>query len=255
MKFGFIILRHIRTIEQNALWIESYKCIRKLYPETMIMIIDDNSNYSLVNNDNVILKNTFIVQSEYPGRGELLPYYYLYKYPIFDCATFIHDSCFMQNKIDYTSIPEKIKFLWYFDHRFTYNEELTRTLLSKLGHSEKLIDFHDNHKNKWISCFGTMTFMHREYICHLQDKYNFFNLLGCVKCREDRCCLERVLGVLCCYTSPYIYYKPPLLGDIHEQLKSYRLWAYHNCFKEYLEDKKDNKLTEYIIVKMLGGDR
>ena len=45
MSFGFIILRHIRNESQNDLWIESYTCIRKHYPETLIMVIDDNSNY------------------------------------------------------------------------------------------------------------------------------------------------------------------------------------------------------------------
>ena len=69
---GFIILRHVNNAVTNEYWIYSYNCIRKLYPENEIMIIDDNSKYQFVTPIN--LYKTSIIQSEYPKRGELLPY-------------------------------------------------------------------------------------------------------------------------------------------------------------------------------------
>ena len=60
MSFGFIILRHIRNESQNDLWIESYTCIRKHYPETLIMVIDDNSNYEYIDNKGIYLKILFL---------------------------------------------------------------------------------------------------------------------------------------------------------------------------------------------------
>lgn len=255
MSFGFIILRHIRNESQNDLWIESYTCIRKHYPETLIMVIDDNSNYEYIDNKGIVFKNTFFVQSEYPARGELLPYYYLYKYPIFDKAVFIHDSSFVQSHLNYSSIPDKVKFLWHFPHKYLHDETITRAMLSELNEGTELIDFHDNHQDKWLSCFGTMTFIHRDHIVHLQDKYNIFKLINIINCREHRCSLERVFGLLCCHDNNRLVNNPSLFGDIHYQFSIYRIWAYHSCFNDYLEDKENNKFEQFSIVKILGGDR
>ena len=81
---GFIVLRHVNNNKTNKYWIHSYNCIRKFYPENIILIIDDNSNYNYVTTKN--LYNTIIIRSEYPGRGEVLPYYYYIKYRLFDIA-------------------------------------------------------------------------------------------------------------------------------------------------------------------------
>lgn len=55
-------------------WLHCIDCIRRFYPEKKILIIDDNSNYDFVSK--IELYNTTVIQSEYPKRGELLPYYY-----------------------------------------------------------------------------------------------------------------------------------------------------------------------------------
>jgi len=64
------------------------------------MIIDDNSNRAFVNNRNVNMRNCDVVHSEFPGRGEILPYYYFYKKQPFSKAVVLHDSVFIQKKID-----------------------------------------------------------------------------------------------------------------------------------------------------------
>jgi len=74
MSIGFIILRHVISETTNRYWMLCYDCIRRYYPLHRIMIIDDNSNYEFVTNKTVT--NTVLIQSEYKGRGELLPYYY-----------------------------------------------------------------------------------------------------------------------------------------------------------------------------------
>ena len=48
-QIGFIILRHVNIELTNYYWNYSYDCIRKYYPNNLIMIIDDNSNYEYVN--------------------------------------------------------------------------------------------------------------------------------------------------------------------------------------------------------------
>ena len=71
---GFIVLRHVNNELTNKYWIYSYHCIRKFYPENFIIIIDDNSDYKYITDEK--LYKTKIINSEFPKRGELLPYYY-----------------------------------------------------------------------------------------------------------------------------------------------------------------------------------
>jgi serine/threonine protein kinase len=88
---GFIILRHVNDEITNNYWKLSYDCIRKYYPEHQVLIIDDNSNKEYLT-EHPLYKTT-IINSEYPGRGELLPYYYYLKEKYFENAiTFVPKS-------------------------------------------------------------------------------------------------------------------------------------------------------------------
>ena len=80
--FGFIITRHVNSETTNRYWNHSVKILRTLYPERKIIIIDDNSNQTFVKAD-FNYNNVQIIQSEFPGRGELLPYYYFIKHKFF----------------------------------------------------------------------------------------------------------------------------------------------------------------------------
>ena len=97
MTFGFIITRHVNSDKTNKYWNQNVKLLRHYYPEQQIIVIDDNSVQDLVCAD-FEYKNITIIQSEYPGRGELLPYIYYLKYNWFDNAVIIHDSVFFIKK-------------------------------------------------------------------------------------------------------------------------------------------------------------
>ena len=86
-EFGFIILRHVSKPGHNRLWINCYQQIRKFY-KAAIVIIDDNSKQSIVKK--IPLINCTIIQSEFPGRGEILPYYYMFKKKLFGKALILH---------------------------------------------------------------------------------------------------------------------------------------------------------------------
>ena len=86
---GFIILRHVNSEATNKYWIHCHECIRKFYPENPILIIDDNSNYSFISEET--FSNTRVIQSEFPKRGELLPYYYYLHNPFADSAVILHE--------------------------------------------------------------------------------------------------------------------------------------------------------------------
>ena len=95
--FGFIMTRHVNSELTNNYWNHSVKLLRTFYPDKKIVIIDDNSNQDLVKAE-FDYPNVEIIQSEFPGRGELLPYYYYIKNKFFDNAVIIHDSIFFHIK-------------------------------------------------------------------------------------------------------------------------------------------------------------
>jgi hypothetical protein len=112
--YGFIITRHVNSEKTNKYWNNCVRCIRRLYPFRKIVIIDDNSNQAFVNAD-YDYKNVVIIQSEFPGRGELLPYYYFLKYAFFKNAVIINDSVFFHKRIHFEKFDKiKVLPLWHF---------------------------------------------------------------------------------------------------------------------------------------------
>ena len=254
-KYCFIITRHVNSEKTNKYWIESYNCIRTNYGNNIkIIIIDDNSNYFYIDKDfqNKII-NTEIVQSEYIGRGELLPYYYFYKNKYADYAIIIHDSVFIQKYIDFfedTNI--NVKFMWHFDpynrcvngkiicalyHDDPQNE---KNLLMKLNDNEQLLSFYDEFK--WRGCFGVMSVISHDFITNIKDKHNFFILLNFIKTRTQRCYLERVFSVLCHFYNRELTNDPSFFKNIFNYIK------WETTYDEYKSSniKKD-------IIKVWSG--
>jgi hypothetical protein len=207
-KFGFIILRHVNSELTNEYWNHCYDCIRKLYPDIFIMIIDDNSNYEYITERN--LYKTIIIQSQYPGRGELLPYYYYLLNKLFDTAVIIHDSVFINSYIDMN--VKKYKLLWEFEH--LYDQIGDETNMIKLFNDTVLLQFYEN-KDLWKGCFGAMTIIRHDYLSYVNSEYDISKLLECVLNRYNRCSFERVIAVLLQINAE----KETLLGNIHNYCK------------------------------------
>lgn len=225
MNTGFIILRHVNSDITNKYWIESYNCIRKLYPENAIVIIDDNSNYDYITN--ITVHNTTIINSEYKGCGELLPYYYYSLNKWFDQAVIIHDSVFIKKMIDFS--VDKYKILWSFEHWYD-NMQMEIYLISLLDNNAELINFYNN-KELWKGCFGGMSIISHDYLKFVNDKYNFSKLLEYVRTREYRCYFERVISTI--LQCNHNHYNKFLLGDIH----NYCNWGY--TFDQYITEPLD----------------
>ena len=81
-----------------------------------------------------------IINSEFPGRGELLPYIYFLKYKWFDNAVIIHDSVFFHKTIDFTNINRKAMSLWMFINNNIEIDNVLR-ISNHLNH-KKLIIYH-----------------------------------------------------------------------------------------------------------------
>ena len=203
MLVGFIMLRHVNNEETNQYWIHCYNCIRKYYPENKILIIDDNSNYKFVTNEK--LYETHIIKSEYPKRGELLPYYYYLHNKLFDSAIIIHDSVFINKYIDLS--VKKYKILWTFEHKWDQTQDETRII--NVFNDSELKQFYEK-KNLWKGCFGGMSIITHDYLTFINDKYDISKLLDCILNRYNRMSFERVIACLLQKNGD----KETLFGDI-----------------------------------------
>jgi len=189
IELGIIILRHVNNANTNNYWIECYKCIRKYYPENKILIIDDNSNYKFITDE--VLYKTRIINSEYPGRGELLPYFYYLHNKEFERALIIHDSVFINKKVDLRF--NNYKMLWSFEHN--WDQIIDETIMIDKINNLELKQFYEN-KSLWKGCFGGMSLITHDYLVIINNKYDISKLLDCVKIRYNRCSFERVIACL-----------------------------------------------------------
>jgi len=229
-QIGFIMLRHVNNELTNIYWNYCYECIRKYYPEYPILIIDDNSNYAYITERD--LYKTTIINSEYNGRGELLPYYYYLNNKLFDTAVIIHDSVFINKYIDMN--VEKYKFIWEFDH--THDQIKDETIMINLFNDNELLNFYKN-KHLWVGCFGGMSIIKHDYLKYINNKHDISKLLGHVLTRYNRCSFERVIACLLQFNDK----NNTLLGDIHD----YCCWGIRFCDK--------NSYNHLPIIKVWTG--
>jgi hypothetical protein len=203
---GFIILRHVNNDSTNRYWIHCYECIRKYYPENFILIIYDNSEYKYITNEKMY--KTYIINSEYPKRGELLPYYYYLQNKLFDNAVILHDSVFINSYIDFTI--DKYKMIWEFN-KHCWDQIEDETKMINLFNDKELLEFYEN-KSLWSGCFGGMVIISFEFLQFINSKYDITKLLDYVLTRHNRCSFERVIACLL----QKEHNKSILIGDIND---------------------------------------
>jgi hypothetical protein len=251
--FGFIITRHVNSEKTNRYWNHSVKLIRTHYPFRQIVIIDDNSNQDLVKADHEY-KNLTVIQSEYPGRGELLPYIYYLKYKWFPNAVILHDSLFIHKRISFETMGIPVIPLWHHEYdkenldnllRIGYALKNNYNIIKKLKGSN--INILGMNIDKSILCFGGQSFIKLKFLELLENKYNITNLLNVIHNRKDRCGLERILGLLFCEEYPRLYQIKSMFGDI---IRKKRTFDY--TYDDYTNDLANKKVI-YPFVKVWTG--
>jgi hypothetical protein len=192
---GFIITRHVNNESANKIWLSCVTNIRKYYPDVLIVIIDDDSNYDFIHYPDNFLKRCIVIDSEFKKSGELLPCYYFYHNHWFQKAIYIHDSVFINGPIDISNV-ENVKFLWEFESTLIYDERpYIEEYLGYLNHGNELMELFNS--NSWVGCYGVMYVIDHSYIKKIVDKYNVFVLLDHVKSRIGRMAMERIFALLC----------------------------------------------------------
>ena len=212
-ELGFIILRHVNSKYTEQYWKHCYKSIRKYYTKENILIIDDNSNYKFIDEEyEKTLANTKIIKSEYTGRGELLPYIYFLKNKHCDMAMILHDSCFINKKICFTT--NSYCKLWDFKHNWN-NPKKEKKLLLRLNNNTDLLKIYNN-RARWTGCFGAMAIINYNYLDSLNNKYNLNNLIDGIRNRSERMNFERVIAII---LQSGINKNNVLCGNIHKYCK------------------------------------
>jgi hypothetical protein len=266
--FGFILLRHVNNKISSHYWSECYGRIRRFYPETPIVIIDDNSNYEFIDSKKeTVLYKCLILRSIFSKRGELLPYYYYIHNHWFDSALVIHDSVFINAFIDFERLSSDLpagmecKFLWHFD--YLYNDRAYESaLINRLRNAQRLLTVY-NDSNAWRGCFGVMSLLHRRFLINLETHYGITDLIPHITSRACRMALERAFACMVYDTiktnseSKSESEKPQIqmnkdkiviscLGNIHMYCK----WGY--SYSAYL--RNDYKYAELLpVVKVWSG--
>lgn len=244
--YGFIITRHVNSVKTNKYWNNGVKLLRILYPLTKIVIIDDNSNYNYVKEEHQY-KNIEIIQSEFKGRGELLPYYYLLKKKFFKNAVIIHDSVFFHKRVPFEKLNGiSVLPLWFFNPDEEDIKNRKRLIINLKNYH--ILDCNLSNKNlfelsynKWYGCFGAQCYINLNFLEKIEKKYEITKLLSEVHCRADRCCLERIIGCIFFTEYPNIMRVKSLFGNIMK----YQKWGY--SYDEYIEQINKRELPASVI--------
>ena len=259
--YGFIISRHVNSEKTNKYWNECVRCIQKFHAGIKIIIIDYNSNYDFVKSFQNY-QNIEIVQSEYPKRGELLPYYYFWKNRYWENAVIMHDSVFIQRRIPYRKLRANVLPLWHFggDHRnenWTNSLRITRCLKNGSEIRKAFQKFQNNFENKmninnknmnWNGAFGVQSYINHAFLSRLQEKYSIFNMLNFVITRADRCCLERIMGLIFWLEDLTIRRIPSLFGNITIMPDNFGL-----SYDGYIQHMKKFGRAKTAYVKVWSG--
>ena len=225
---SFIMLRHVRNKKQNRFWNECYDCIRKFYTTTPIYIIDDNSPYAPTRIGGP-MSHTQVINSEFaPGKGEVLPYYYYYYRGFSRNAIVLHDTVFINAKVDSKlTSTDSYQFLWSAEHSWDrWCRRRTLEILRALDSPELIKKYRQT--DRWKVCFGGMAILNLEYVRKLFGGTNTLPvLIREVKTRIDRMCFERIIAVLLLPCPE----PDAVMGDIHDHQE------YNVRFSDYEKQK------------------
>ena len=207
--FGFIFTRCVKTKEDNQIWINCYNSIRKFYKEK-ILIITDGSNKEVI--EDIPLKNVILIDSEFPGAGEVLPYYYFYKLKPFKKAVCMQDSHWFTKFYDFKKYDLKdVVFIWHFSKPYIRHYEDKELELAKLT-GDDVVNMYSS--DNWLPSFGGCSYITLDFLQKLEHKFHFLNFVNIMpKERSYRHSFERIFGVMCYLLSSTIKDKPSLFGD------------------------------------------
>ena len=214
-KLGFIVLRHVNSARTNEYWIESCRRIRRHYPTNKILVIDDDSDREHLKETQ--LDNVRVIESEYPRRAEMLPYYYYLHNREFDRAVILNDSAFLNAPLAIPDVPHCA--LWSAPENYA---DQAMSLPKKAFGPERVAALSAMAvTDGWRSCFACMAAITHDCLKDLNDRYPldlFLQPLWDSRCpaRTARMHFEQTMG---CMLQSIVPCPRSLFGDIHDWCK------------------------------------
>jgi hypothetical protein len=190
----FVVLRHVKDSKTNSLWRRCVASIQQFHPGAQIVIIDDNSP---IQTDSA---GCTLIQSDYPGAGELLPYYYFWKHQWAGRMVFLHDSMFLRHAFTDTELfGHELQYLWHFEKHKLDDIEMARAMfnLCKPLHNNEQVLRKFSTIDTWYGCFGVASIISLDAVKQIEDTYGFFSKsIEHVSTRIGRMACERIFGII-----------------------------------------------------------
>ena len=237
-----IILRCARNANHNRYAKESIACIRKHDQHIPIFVVDDHSTEPVNFND------AELIQSDLePGRGEVLPYYYLMRHRLAKRALIIHDSVFAGRCVSdvIASTNQPWTPLWHALHSWDHvcDEEILN-IISGTRLPDEMKAMYKSKAHMWDVCFGAMGIVSLDFLCGLEHNTGIVgSSLQVLSYRNARCGFERALPIaIAVHTQSKHTSK---LGSIAQQ-------GPQTAFDQYLK-KKESSQSRFGMVKVWTG--
>lgn len=230
--WAFIVTTCVRSETHLSYLKECIKHIRKLYPNTHIYVINDNSSLDI----NVIKDDEIeIIEAIAPKAGELNPYLFgMDERCKHDKLVYIHDTVFIKKKIDiYIVRNTEIDFLWYditAIHNDTVrpeNAEILNNLRFYFGNGKisayRYLSMVKDMRIPFSVKFGSMSIFTKSFCEKLDLVTNIKEASKYFKQRVHRCFLERLLSLfhIFIYGNDYLL-RNHLCGNIQRHLNSFK---------------------------------
>ena len=247
MDITFVMIRHVTKQLENSdkIWKCCYNSIRRFY-KNKIIIIDNNSDYSIIEND-IELVNCEVIRCNYYNSRLYSPFCQLLDID-FERAIIIHDGVIFQKMVDFTKF-ENVKFIWHFDTKQWDDIEIINHQLNSLSNNNNLIDRFN--KKQFVGCMGCCLAITKDFLTKLEDTFMISKLKNIINNQNDAIAFERTIAILC-----FTLY-PGLINDIsfEDEIK-HMVWGYR--YNDYVNGiKKSNcsnvEVTNKSIIKIFGA--
>lgn len=194
----FVVLRHVKKRLHASLWRRCVDSISRFHPDVPIVIIDDDSDPLLVQQTHTARSVVCVIQSEFPGAGELLPYHYFLQARHFQSRTmiFLHDSMYLKRAFTPAELARGLGFLWHFNPNPS-GAEIVLEFCRMIGRREGAALVSAFTSNRWKGCFGSATIIDHSMLMLMESRFRFISrLLPVIRTRLQREALERIIGLI-----------------------------------------------------------
>ena len=204
---GFVIGRHIADASHGDLCFRAYSSIRRFYPDSPVVIVDDSSPRPDLHAYDA---RTTVIQSARRGSGEFGLYHHFHVGGWFDRAVLMHDSMVINQRLVIPDVP--ITYLWHFPAEAAL-DSVVKDVKKFIGRLENKRAAKRKYTSRsWLGMFGCASIVTWSCLDRVAARYDLFGLLRKVDTRPKRCAMERILGIV--FDDELDKHRPSLNGSI-----------------------------------------